>query len=243
MAKLIPIKCPSCNSDLEVNENDKYVTCEYCNTKILIDDEVKRIEVSIVGDHKKKIDMIKNHIKVGKNIEAYELIKELLKDNPYDIDALKLYIDFNEKKIDEYFDDDMKRIDGSDFDISTKNSLALKCENRINDVLEKLETIEKLNNNNKSYISKKRNIMNKHLTKVNSDIKEFSSLLEEQRKENESKNVTRSIIVLLLFFAGIFVIILLIMLVFKVELEDAVWILFFAICIIVSILMAITEGK
>ena len=155
MAKLIPIKCPSCNSDLEVNENDKYVTCEYCNTKILIDDEVKRIEVSIVGDHKKKIDMIKNHIKVGKNIEAYELIKELLKDNPYDIDALKLYIDFNEKKIDEYFDDDMKRIDGSDFDISTKNSLALKCKNKINDVLERLETIEKLNNNNKSYISKK----------------------------------------------------------------------------------------
>ena len=243
MAKLIPIKCPSCNSDLEVNENDKYVTCEYCNTKILIDDEVKRIEVSIVGDHKKKIDMIKNHIKVGKNIEAYELIKELLKDNPYDIDALKLYIDFNEKKIDEYFDDDMKRIDGSDFDISTKNSLAFKCKNKINDVLERLETIEKLNNNNKSYISKKRNIMNKHLTKVNSDIKEFSSLLEEQRKENESKNATRSIIVTLLFFAGIFVIILLIMLVFKVGLEDAVYILFFAVCIIGSILMAITEGK
>lgn len=243
MAKLIPIKCPSCNSDLEVNENDKYVTCEYCNTKILIDDEVKRIEVSIVGDHEKKIKIIKNHIKVGKNIEAYELIKDLLKDNPYDIEALKLYIDFNETKINEYFADDWKRIDGSDFEISTKKSLALKCKDRINDVLEKLETIEKLNNNNKSYVSKKRNIMNKHLTKINSDIKNFSLLLEELRKETESRDITRSIIALLLFFGSIFVILLLIMLVFKVELEDAVWILILAICIIVGILMAITKGK
>ena len=41
---LIKLKCPQCGSDLEVNSKLNEMICNYCGTKILINDEATKIE-------------------------------------------------------------------------------------------------------------------------------------------------------------------------------------------------------
>ena len=47
--KLIDITCPKCKATMEVDEKRKQVTCKYCDNKILIDDEVKKVKHIMVG--------------------------------------------------------------------------------------------------------------------------------------------------------------------------------------------------
>ena len=42
--KMICLKCPNCNANLEYNDNVKVAKCGYCGTKIILDDGVKRME-------------------------------------------------------------------------------------------------------------------------------------------------------------------------------------------------------
>ena len=42
--KLITLNCPKCGSRLDVNEDLKSFTCNYCGTTTLIDDEIKRFK-------------------------------------------------------------------------------------------------------------------------------------------------------------------------------------------------------
>ena len=37
--KIVPITCPNCHANLKVEEGRKYCFCEYCGTKVLLDDE------------------------------------------------------------------------------------------------------------------------------------------------------------------------------------------------------------
>jgi len=37
--KLISLKCPTCNANLEINSELENVTCNYCGSKIIIEDE------------------------------------------------------------------------------------------------------------------------------------------------------------------------------------------------------------
>ena len=41
MKTLVQMKCPSCGANLEVEEDREFVFCQYCGTKILINDENK----------------------------------------------------------------------------------------------------------------------------------------------------------------------------------------------------------
>lgn len=43
--KLIPLKCPNCGAQLTVDANKESVYCEHCGTRIMIDDEINRLQI------------------------------------------------------------------------------------------------------------------------------------------------------------------------------------------------------
>lgn len=43
--KLISITCPNCGAKLQTTSNAKTLTCDYCNCDVMVDDEVKRIQL------------------------------------------------------------------------------------------------------------------------------------------------------------------------------------------------------
>ena len=44
--KIIKLKCDSCGAVLKVNKELKNVTCNYCCSSFLLDDEIKRVEIN-----------------------------------------------------------------------------------------------------------------------------------------------------------------------------------------------------
>lgn len=53
--KLLSMTCPNCNGNLDnIDPSRKYCYCQYCGTKILIDDEVNRRETHIYDEAKIK---------------------------------------------------------------------------------------------------------------------------------------------------------------------------------------------
>ena len=50
--KLIKLKCPSCGANLKVDREKKKFICNYCRTESLLDDEVIKIEHTIVDKNK-----------------------------------------------------------------------------------------------------------------------------------------------------------------------------------------------
>lgn len=53
--KLLSMTCPNCNANLDnIDPSRKYCYCQYCGTKILIDDEVNRRETHIYDEAKIK---------------------------------------------------------------------------------------------------------------------------------------------------------------------------------------------
>ena len=44
--KLISLKCPDCGANLEIDPERSFCFCQYCGHKILVDDEIKRSEVT-----------------------------------------------------------------------------------------------------------------------------------------------------------------------------------------------------
>ena len=42
--KLIELKCPTCGSILQINSNQKVAFCQYCGTKLAVDDEVQHTQ-------------------------------------------------------------------------------------------------------------------------------------------------------------------------------------------------------
>lgn len=51
--KLVKLKCEGCGAILKVNEELKKVTCNYCSTEFLVDDDVKRVEITKNINHHK----------------------------------------------------------------------------------------------------------------------------------------------------------------------------------------------
>ena len=43
--KTIAVKCQNCGASLEITPNTKVVTCQYCNSDFIIDDEVERVQI------------------------------------------------------------------------------------------------------------------------------------------------------------------------------------------------------
>lgn len=72
--KLVSLKCPSCGADLKINSELKQFTCNFCGTTSLLDDETKKVEVTIKNT---KADEIKKAIETF--IERKEYLKALYK--------------------------------------------------------------------------------------------------------------------------------------------------------------------
>ena len=43
--KLVSVTCPHCGGTLQVTPNSKMVTCDYCNSDFMIDDEIRRVRL------------------------------------------------------------------------------------------------------------------------------------------------------------------------------------------------------
>lgn len=52
--KLIKLKCPNCGSSLEVDQDKKEFFCKYCRTTTLLDDEVIKVEHTIIDKNKEE---------------------------------------------------------------------------------------------------------------------------------------------------------------------------------------------
>lgn len=58
--KLVPAKCPSCGADIEVDKDSDSTKCEYCDSKILVEDAIAKIKVELSGSVE-----VKNMPKLG----------------------------------------------------------------------------------------------------------------------------------------------------------------------------------
>lgn len=56
--RLITLKCPECNGKISVCEIDRYCFCNYCGSKIYLDDETQKINIS----HNVNISRTTRHI-------------------------------------------------------------------------------------------------------------------------------------------------------------------------------------
>ena len=202
MAKLIPIKCPSCNSNLDVGENKKYVTCQYCNTRVLVDDGIKRIELSFANSNKDDIEIVKNHLKVGKILDAAALSTNLLEDSPYDMELLKLFIETRIKYINSLLDEKKNiNIDKEKFirSLSSKKDDMLLIKTNIELCLEKLEIIEKLDAKpNKKYIEEKKNELKSLSIPVDNLIKQIEDRIESIKNKDENIKIIKTIIIVVI---------------------------------------------
>ena len=64
--KFYPLKCPQCGATIDVEEGRRTIFCQYCGSKIFIDDEVKRSEVTHVIHDEARIQEVEN---VSKEID------------------------------------------------------------------------------------------------------------------------------------------------------------------------------
>ena len=70
--KLYQMKCPACGGTIEVDENRDSCFCSYCGTKVYIDDEAQRIEITKnINYHKTYTDEAKI-----RKIESEERMQE-----------------------------------------------------------------------------------------------------------------------------------------------------------------------
>ncbi len=61
--KLISLQCPQCGAQLEVEATRNFVFCQYCGNKILIDDGVKRSQVTHIIRDEAQIQAAVNEYK------------------------------------------------------------------------------------------------------------------------------------------------------------------------------------
>lgn len=79
--KLVAAKCPNCGANIDVDANSDSTKCEYCNTKILVDDAIEKLRVEIKGEVEvknlpKASSYLKNGARYYKNGEYGEAYKQ-----------------------------------------------------------------------------------------------------------------------------------------------------------------------
>ncbi|MEG0528595.1 MAG: hypothetical protein RR531_13875 [Longicatena sp.] len=73
MLKLLVLKCPECNANLEIEEGRSFCFCQYCGCKIIFDDENKNVTFN------KNVNINKNSTYTERYINEAEVIKEKTK--------------------------------------------------------------------------------------------------------------------------------------------------------------------
>lgn len=83
--KIEKMRCPNCNGELDVSNNEKYIVCKYCNTNLAIDDGIIRVE-HIIKDTKKeeKEKSAEAFIKFKDYKKALKIYRELTQEYPYE---------------------------------------------------------------------------------------------------------------------------------------------------------------
>ena len=95
MIKLQAAKCPQCNANIEVNTNLEKAICQYCGCTIIIEDVVPKIKVEHSGtikiegvkDRDYHLEQAKKHMDVNEYEEALTHLREIVKDDNFDIEA------------------------------------------------------------------------------------------------------------------------------------------------------------
>ena len=77
--KMIELKCKNCGAALEVEEEAKSVTCEYCHTTFLLDDEVQHIQHDNM--YESGYEFEKGRIQ-AQNENAKDVMEEMFKPSP-----------------------------------------------------------------------------------------------------------------------------------------------------------------
>lgn len=84
--KVVQLKCPSCGSSIEIEEDKKKTRCSYCHNQVMIDEEIIKVEHKIIDNEfekklKKANTFLKEFEEYGKAQNAFE---ELIDEYPYE---------------------------------------------------------------------------------------------------------------------------------------------------------------
>lgn len=83
--KIIALKCPNCNADIELDQDREFGFCNYCGTKIMIADAVQKVSGTVNINRSSEIN---NILKRAKDYEERQMLDEAEKyyDRALDID-------------------------------------------------------------------------------------------------------------------------------------------------------------
>ena len=83
--KIIALKCPNCNADIELDQDREFGFCNYCGTKIMIADDVQKVSGTVNINRSSEIN---NILKRAKDYEERQMLDDAEKyyDRALDID-------------------------------------------------------------------------------------------------------------------------------------------------------------
>lgn len=65
--KIIALKCPNCNADIELDQDREFGFCNYCGSKIMIADAVQKVSGTVNINRSSEINNILKERKTTKN--------------------------------------------------------------------------------------------------------------------------------------------------------------------------------
>ena len=146
--KLTAAKCPNCNADIEVNETLDKAICQYCGSTILIESAIQKHKMEITGTIKidgiqsdsEKIEIIINYLKIGNLEEATTLLENLLEKNPFNEQALSIFIQIKTAILNNV-NEEIKQTNPLLTIFDTRNLDDFLIENNADEQVEKLQTV------------------------------------------------------------------------------------------------------
>lgn len=152
--KLIKLNCPNCNSVLEVNEEMKQFTCNYCGTTTLLDDEIIKVK-HISSNLTNLLADIEDYYDNGNYLKCYEMANELIKEYPKNKKLLSYLCDkkilkaLDEKKIIDEISEIKEQFDSAGF-FSPLYNYSFTAKKIINEYRKKYPNLDILDETEKS---------------------------------------------------------------------------------------------
>ena len=186
MVKLQAAKCPQCGADIEVNANLEKTICQYCGTTILIQDAIQKIKIEHSGTVKVEgiknrddfLSQAKKHIKVEEYEKAVDLLKRIIVDDKFDIEAYSLMINSYIGLIER----DKLDINCSEYNKNPNSQLGLTYFQEIISINKRLKKIDE-NNERDKYLGKNVDVLDS-----------YEKMLEERKKTEGRRKEILSII-------------------------------------------------
>lgn len=83
--KLVDLKCPNCGGETQFDDNKEFGFCQHCGTKIMIQEEVQKVELKNFTNTGNLLILIRQ---AHSNDEGYELCKKFLELEPNNEEVL-----------------------------------------------------------------------------------------------------------------------------------------------------------